>query len=635
MKLRRLVLPLLLIAAMLLPATPAFAWSNGDNSGNGYGTHDWVLYEAVRAAYDRGYAWVDLSQAQPVCDDPDTVLKDTYYHVCDTWGDTYGDSPSKVEELYTQAVAYRASGDFTNASKTLGLLAHYYADTCNPLHTDQCTAEDGIHSSYETKVQTFTDGFRENTSWLSSPGWAYVADSSAYTYSAASYGHGMYSELVYQYDKYGYSPSVSSITVKSVDYAVDGLTNLISSVEAAARLDSGATGVLRYAGSDRFATSAVLSSTYFTSADTVIIASGKNYPDALAGSALAGTVKGPVLLVDTKVIPTSVSNEIGRLGATKAYILGGTSAVSASVQEALASRLGAANVQRVYGSNRQLTSQGIAAQVKKLSGGSVDEVFVANGWGYADALAASSVAAARGIPIILSPSSTKDTARLSALYSALDVAAAPRITIVGGAAVVGDDVKAAIQRRYPSALVQRAYGIDRYATANAVANYALSKGMSLGTTCFASGTNYPDALAGGAACGQSSQIMLLVNPLRLKSTSVEYLSSKRGTISTVAIFGGSSAVTQFAVADIANALSYSRIPVPSLSVTPYNWKAPVTVTPPPPPPPTPTVTVYVTATGEKYHRAGCRYLSSSSIAMTLSAAKAAGYTPCSVCDPPQ
>jgi len=47
------------------------------------------------------------------------------------------------------------------------------------------------------------------------------------------------------------------------------------------------------------------------------------------------------------------------------------------------------------------------------------------------------------------------------------------------------------------------------------------------------------------------------------------------------------------------------------------------------------VIVYVTATGHRYHRDGCRYLSKSRIAITLAKAKAEGYRPCSVCDPPQ
>jgi hypothetical protein len=46
------------------------------------------------------------------------------------------------------------------------------------------------------------------------------------------------------------------------------------------------------------------------------------------------------------------------------------------------------------------------------------------------------------------------------------------------------------------------------------------------------------------------------------------------------------------------------------------------------------VTVYVTKTGTKYHRAGCSYLRSSSIATSLKDAKAR-YTACSRCHPPQ
>ena len=45
--------------------------------------------------------------------------------------------------------------------------------------------------------------------------------------------------------------------------------------------------------------------------------------------------------------------------------------------------------------------------------------------------------------------------------------------------------------------------------------------------------------------------------------------------------------------------------------------------------------VYITATGECYHRAGCRYLSKSCIPITLAKAKAEGYRPCKVCKPPQ
>lgn len=46
------------------------------------------------------------------------------------------------------------------------------------------------------------------------------------------------------------------------------------------------------------------------------------------------------------------------------------------------------------------------------------------------------------------------------------------------------------------------------------------------------------------------------------------------------------------------------------------------------------VTVYITKTGEKYHRAGCRYLAKSSIPISLADA-VRRYGPCSVCGPPR
>jgi competence protein ComEC len=46
-------------------------------------------------------------------------------------------------------------------------------------------------------------------------------------------------------------------------------------------------------------------------------------------------------------------------------------------------------------------------------------------------------------------------------------------------------------------------------------------------------------------------------------------------------------------------------------------------------------TVFITRTGACYHVKGCRYLKSSRIAIRLEDAKAQGYRPCSVCDPPR
>ena len=79
----------------------------------------------------------------------------------------------------------------------------------------------------------------------------------------------------------------------------------------------------------------------------------------------------------------------------------------------------------------------------------------------------------------------------------------------------------------------------------------------------------------------------------------------------------------------------SPSPSPSTKPTPTPTPSPtkpVTITPQPTTPIG--TTVYITNTGSKYHVSGCRYLSKSKIAISLSNAKAKGYTPCSVCNPP-
>ena len=47
------------------------------------------------------------------------------------------------------------------------------------------------------------------------------------------------------------------------------------------------------------------------------------------------------------------------------------------------------------------------------------------------------------------------------------------------------------------------------------------------------------------------------------------------------------------------------------------------------------VSVYVTKAGKRYHRQDCRFLAESKIAINLGEAKACGFTPCRICQPPE
>jgi hypothetical protein len=231
MRSRLLLLTLLACLAVLLVPTVARAWSNGDQYGNGFGTHDWVLQEANRLAARQNAGWVRLNIALPRTDDPDTVFHDTYYHVYDVWGSSYGDAPKKVAEYYAKALTARKAGDWAAASRYVGLMAHYYADICNPTHTDQTDAEDGMHSSYETAAQKYTDAKGENAGWVTFDGYQATGGVVAFTRATATASHRSYSALVTGYNAGGMNGTVLSITRKSLNRAANGLADLLISIK--------------------------------------------------------------------------------------------------------------------------------------------------------------------------------------------------------------------------------------------------------------------------------------------------------------------------------------------------------------------------------------------------------------------
>jgi hypothetical protein len=224
---RTVLFALVACAAVVLPAVPAYGWANGGDSGNGFGTHDWVLQEANRFAGKKGAGWVNLKAALPRTDDPDTQFHDTYYHVYDVWGDTYGNAPQKIALYYDRALAQRRRGEYAAASRSVGLMAHYYADICNPLHTDQTGAEERVHGNYESAVETRTDAVGENRRWLRFNGYDKVVSITVRAKSAAASAHPSYTALVSHYDDHGYDSTVSLITRKAMNRAVNGLADII------------------------------------------------------------------------------------------------------------------------------------------------------------------------------------------------------------------------------------------------------------------------------------------------------------------------------------------------------------------------------------------------------------------------
>jgi len=223
-----------LVACLVVPTL--VGWSNGPDGGEGFGTHDWILYEASRLAVAGGVTWLDWSVAQPVTDDPDMVLHDTYHHVYDIWGSTYGDAPTRVQQLHDETVQHLRVGDRASASRSFGLLSHYYSDICDPLHTDQCLAEDAMHSRYEEVAQTYTDQPDENRGWIVPDGLRQISNATAETEQAAATAHQSYESLVTEFGAMGMDARVVAITRISLNRAANDLADLMFSAARDAQL---------------------------------------------------------------------------------------------------------------------------------------------------------------------------------------------------------------------------------------------------------------------------------------------------------------------------------------------------------------------------------------------------------------
>ncbi|MDZ4177934.1 MAG: cell wall-binding repeat-containing protein, partial [Coriobacteriia bacterium] len=187
----------------------------------------------------------------------------------------------------------------------------------------------------------------------------------------------------------------------------------------------------RLSGADRIATAVAVSRERYpaTGPDSkaCIIASGFAFPDALAGSTLAGAVDGPLLLTARDSLPSAVTAELRRLGITQVYLLGGTAAVTDRVKTSIEA-LGI-SVKRVSGATRMATARQIALEAARHTT-PARLAFVVNALNFPDALAASPMATHNVAPILLTGSATLDAQAEAALKdSALGIT---DVVIIGG-----------------------------------------------------------------------------------------------------------------------------------------------------------------------------------------------------------
>lgn len=157
--------------------------------------------------------------------------------------------------------------------------------------------------------------------------------------------------------------------------------------------------VSRIGGADRYAVSRNVIAANLTSAalSMVILADGRNYPDALSSTPIAALQKGAVLLVDGSSAALSAEElaivDVPAL-ARSTYIAGGTASVSQSIQDQLSSF---ADVRRFDGADRY----DVSVYLNYWFFGDTPTATMASGSVFSDALAGGAVAGAAGQPILL------------------------------------------------------------------------------------------------------------------------------------------------------------------------------------------------------------------------------------------
>lgn len=258
----------------------------------------------------------------------------------------------------------------------------------------------------------------------------------------------------------------------------------------------------RVFGPDRAGTAAAVSRQFAGNQyAAVYLATGEDFPDALAAGAAAGGDGSRVLLTGRYDVPQATLDELVRLDASTVYLVGGTSSVSAEVETEL-QRLGYL-VLRLDGPDRYAT----ATQVARILFDDPDTVFLATGENYPDALAGAAAAGSVGAPVLLVGRTTLPEAVRSALTSDSLPLRPSRFFVLGGEGAVSSAVLDQVRALgYQGATFERLGGADRYATAVAVGQRFFPSSPRV---VLAVGDGFADALAAGPFAADVSAPLLL------------------------------------------------------------------------------------------------------------------------------
>jgi putative cell wall-binding protein len=162
-------------------------------------------------------------------------------------------------------------------------------------------------------------------------------------------------------------------------------------VETALAAELGAASVRRLGGPTRYETAELIARAVASAPEsrfegTAFVATGLNFPDALAGSPLAAAGHWPILLApETGMTPSTLAT-MSDIGVTDVLILGGTGVVSSAIETAL-NAAATGDVTRLAGPTRYETAAAVATYGTDEAGLSYAYTALATGENFPDALA--------------------------------------------------------------------------------------------------------------------------------------------------------------------------------------------------------------------------------------------------------
>lgn len=307
----------------------------------------------------------------------------------------------------------------------------------------------------------------------------------------------------------------------------------------------------RISGNNRYETSAKISQNGWDKSDYVVIASGRDFADALCAVPLAKKLNAPIILTDPNELSTAAIDEIKRLNVKNVYIAGGEGAVSANVKAMLENtlKISSANIKRLYGKDRFETSVAIAKEV-----GIKDKVALVYGGNYADALSIAPIAAIKGIPILLTD--TKALPDSISNYLSDNKGKIQNSYVIGGEGVINESVKSSIEKMTGKSS-KRLSGSNRYDTnINVLKEFENDKDIKFDSVYMAvgdgpNGDEFADALSGAVLCALKQAPLILIYK-ELPKVAEEYLLKKINKDTAVIAFGGVGVMPEKVIEDFSN-----------------------------------------------------------------------------------